>query len=150
MENKHKQFKPYDKILVRDGKGIWQIDFYSHWSDECEQHVTLAYGDGLKIDDKDILPFKGNEYLVGTNDEPEEEIELKVGEWIVLFDKDEMNFPPFFIGRLDFITHNMFNCETGVARELCVLFSNFNPNDIEETKKHILCVKKGRIVKYKG
>lgn len=147
MENKHKQFKPFDKVLVRvSAKDRWGCSFYCYYDEDNEyHHVTFHY----YLKDENILPFEGNEYLVGTNDEPEEEIELKEGEWVVLFDKDEMNFPPFFIGTLDFISNNMFNCENGVARELCVLFSNFNPNDMEETLKHIHCVKNGKIVRYR-
>ena len=71
MKIDHKQFKPYDRVLVRDVANIWQIDFYSHWNKEKEQHITLAYGDGIVMTDRDILPYEGNEHLLGTDDNPE-------------------------------------------------------------------------------
>lgn len=147
MENKHKQFNAFDKVLVRVGTtNEWECDFYSHYVEGAEYpHKTL----GWRLKDENIIPFEGNEHLVGTTDEPEEEIELKKGEWVVFFDKDEMGYPPFYIGRFDFIASNMFNGETGVVRELCIRLSDFNPNDMKETKRHILCVKNGKVVRYK-
>lgn len=156
METKHKKFKPYDRVLVRDSEDKWQIDFYSHWSGGLSQHVTLAFGDGLKIDDKDILPFEGNEHLVGTTDEPEEEIKLEEGEWIIANDRDY----PLEIGhgslgkciRVEgntFVERSPFG-DNGLKYFYAIRLKDFNPNDIEETKKHILCVKNGKVVKYKG
>lgn len=157
---KHKEFKPFDKVLVSDSNGIWQIDFYSHWSDECEQHVTLAYGDGLKIDDNDILLFEGNEHLVGTTDEPDEEIDLKEGDWVMredskIFTSISTNFRPVKFIK---VSDNLFEVEEELNNglklsrwcNLCIRFSDFDPTDMEKTKKHILCAKDGKIVRYKG
>lgn len=151
----HKQFQPYDRVLVRDGEGKWQIDFYSHWSKEKEQHITLAYGDGIVMTDRDVIPYEGNESLLGTTDEPEEEIELMEGEWIMVGNLINSLLPEEWMLRAywrvntdNIETFNNSSCE--FQHWPCAIkFSNFNPNDMEETRKHILCVKNGKIVRYK-
>lgn len=147
MENKYKQFKPFDRVLVR-GNGLtkWEIELYSHFDKERKRHETMCH---YCDDDCNILPYEGNEGLLGTTHEPEEEIELKHGEWIVLFDKEEMGYPPFFIGQFTGLHKDMFIANEGYERELVIRFSDFDPNDMEETRKHILCLKNGRIIRYK-
>lgn len=154
METKHKTFQPYDRVLVRDSEDKWQIDFYSHWNNDYKQHITLAYGDGLKIEDADILPYEGNETLLGSTQEPEEEIELEEREWIMV-----CNFPGQFEAcwscrqfkllqgnKIYVINKYEPICENYMY---AIRFSDFNPNDMEETRKHILCVKDGKVVRYK-
>lgn len=154
MENKHKKFKPYDRVLVRDSEDKWQIDFYSHWNDEYKQHITLVYDDGLKIEDSDILPYEGNEHLVGTADEPEKEIKLEYWEWIMALSGclDEPSNEPsdWYLEQINHISGEE-NIETkrGCPYHYFIRFKDFNPNDMEETRKHILRVKNGKIVRYK-
>lgn len=214
METKHKKFEPFDRIIVRDGNDIWQVDFYSHWNEEYKQHVTLAYGDGLTIEDNDILPYEGNEHLVGTTDEPEvplseketqdtywancseeekknlrknyntftedskgrsilekvcgkhnlqdepeKEVKLEEGEWLMIGDGEGCfnNALQWHLSQfhrtLTINNEERFHVSVGLSTADClysVEFSNFNPNDMEETAKHILCVKDGKVVKYKG
>lgn len=88
---------------------------------------------------------------------PDSVVFLKKGERIIPLN-DETDFDK--IGRListqfEGIKDSYFMCETsllrpsGVPYEFCVRFSDFNPNDMEETKKKILCVKNGKVVKYR-
>ena len=64
------QFKPFDKVLVRDCPGgIWVATFYSHYygdKNKAFPHMCVngAFGQ--------CLPFAGNEHLLGTTDEPKE------------------------------------------------------------------------------
>ena len=154
MENRHKQFKPYDRVLVRDSDDRWQIDFYSRWNDEEKQHITLAYGDGLVLLDSDILPFEGNEHLVGTTDEPEEEIELKEGEWIFVCSFPEQFEAGWNLRQFKLIQEKRIYVTDRYASNYtnynyAIPFKDFNPYDMEETRKHILCVKDSKVVKYK-
>jgi hypothetical protein len=69
------QFKPFDKVIVRDeenGYKIWQAAFYSHFyiGKNNDYHVTTA---GDFYSDGEIIPYEGNEYLLGTNNKPKEE-----------------------------------------------------------------------------
>lgn len=68
------EFKPFDKVLVRSeetGYCIWQAAFYSHFviNKGNGYHITTA---GDLYLDGEIIPYAGNENLVGT-DKPKEE-----------------------------------------------------------------------------
>lgn len=73
-KQEHK-FKPFDKVLVRDednGYCIWQAAFYSHFYIYRDNgyHVTTA-GDFYL--DGEIIPYAGNENLLGTNNKQKED-----------------------------------------------------------------------------
>lgn len=64
------EFKPYDRVLVRDGyQERWQAAFY-------EQYITrnvhyphhVIGGDSFA----QCIPYAGNEHLLGTTDSPRE------------------------------------------------------------------------------
>ena len=152
MENKHKKFNAYDKVLVRDCKDKWQIDFYSHRNDEYMQHITMIYG--VWLEDSEILTYEGNEHLVGTTDEPEEEITIENGEYCFGADKADctklVNWRLFQFDCVD-SEDSLFKERFGEGRyfDLAFRVSDFNP-DMDELRKDILCVKNGKIVKYHG
>ena len=156
MENKHKQFKPFDRVLVRDSGGAWLSDFYSYYDKEDDSHIVMTFGPSLPFDGKQILPYEGNGHLLGTTDEPEEEIELKEGEWLMVCDKIE-DKPDEWMLRYFLYANEYEICIQSVrfaypdpcAYSYAIRFSDFNPNDMEETRKHILCVKNGKVVRYK-
>lgn len=61
-------FKPFDKVLVRDNSmGVWCCSFYSHYA----RRSKLFYCAG--IIHNQCIPFEGNEHLLGTTDMPSEE-----------------------------------------------------------------------------
>ena len=145
MENK-KQFKPFDKVLVRDHENVWQPDLYGFW-DKCrDNHTTMT---DSYISDSDILPYEGNEELVGTIDEPEEEVGLEEGELIFTSYDTECEITNWVFERFKEVKHEGFKTNMGITK-YSIRFSDFNHYDMEETKKHILCVKNGKIVRYKG
>ena len=64
------QFKPFDKVLVYNKyNGKWFPNYFSHMASDG-RYVTI-------IDDfyeeSEIVPYEGNEHLVGTTDKPKEE-----------------------------------------------------------------------------
>lgn len=60
------QLKPFDKVLVRDRyEDIWRCSLFSH-KDENGYCTSGFYW-------RQCIPYKGNEHLLGTNDEPKEE-----------------------------------------------------------------------------
>ena len=76
-------FKPFDKVLVRDdsaGDG-WRASFFSHYRDG--HPVTI---NGWEFDR--MIPFEGNEHLVGTKDMPEPE--LKKGDTVLVWKKGDI------------------------------------------------------------
>lgn len=152
METNHKEFKPFDKVIVRGYKGeVWRPHLYGYWDEKNQLHVSIS---SLLVIDENILPYEGNEHLVGTTDSPDEEVRLEKDEYIIASDIIyALRIGSGVIGRFVGIKDRMFlkrAFERNDEYRYAIRFSDFNPNDMEETKKHILCVKNGRIVKYKG
>lgn len=153
MESEHKTFKPFDKVLVRQSKITeWECDIYSHYNAMYNTHTTIGYDE---VEKYNILPYEGNEQLAGTKDETEEEIRLEKGEW--LFVSDDFSFRPeeWFLRKFDKCKNGgiyAFNTSSGKLSgwNYAIRFADFTPNDMTETLKHILCVKNGKIVKYRG
>lgn len=152
-----KKFKPFDRVLVKGLPGErWNPDLYSFYDDIKNLHWSIGCG---WSSDENILPYEGNEELVGTTDSPEEEVRLEIGEIIIAIDKEdyECGFSDGVIGKTIKFKNKLFERNgkwgfsvPGGCHSLAIRFSDFNPDDMEETKKHILCVKNGKIIKYKG
>lgn len=65
-DNEH-QFKPFDKVLVRDlDNSEWRPRLYSR-----KGLAGYCMQDGCEY--MQILPYEGNEHLVGTTDKPKED-----------------------------------------------------------------------------
>lgn len=64
LSKKHKEFKPGQQVLIFPNslKPIWRLCLYSHWNQELETHVTIT---GNTYEDDKILPYEGNENLLG-------------------------------------------------------------------------------------
>ena len=66
LVKKEHQFKPFDKVLVRDSDDdLWAAAFYSHRENCTHPHVTCG-----SMLFRQCIPFEGNEYLVGTANSP--------------------------------------------------------------------------------
>lgn len=60
------EFKPFDKVLVRNsGFEPWKIDFYSTYM-ENKSYPYICAANDYKI----CIPYEGNEYLLGTTNSP--------------------------------------------------------------------------------
>lgn len=72
-ESKH-EFEPFEIVLVRNtsicNNNSWHASYYSNpiIINDTRYHVTTA---GLFYIDGDIIPYKGNEHLLGTTNNPE-------------------------------------------------------------------------------
>ena len=153
METNHKEFKPFDKVLIKPSKfDGWRCDLYSHYDEENENHETFK---GYMIQDQDIISFEGNEHLIGTTDKPDEEVMLKPGEWVMVTDYNDFSQYGWALRNFMAIQNSTNSFLARASEDIpfrwdyAIRFSNFNPNDMEETRKHILCVKNGKVVKYK-
>lgn len=60
-------FKPFDKVLVRYGNGIWGATFFSRYDNKS----AWAYVGVDCINWEQCIPYEGNEHLLGTNNRPE-------------------------------------------------------------------------------
>ena len=65
MDLKEYQFKPFEKVLVRDyDNDVWRASFFSHTRETLGRYATT----GLVW--KQCIPYEGNEHLLGTKDSP--------------------------------------------------------------------------------
>ena len=63
---KKPQFKPFEKVLVRDSESEkWGCTFYSHFDSKGRYHHNTVSGAYVMC-----IPFEGNEHLVGTTKNP--------------------------------------------------------------------------------
>lgn len=152
MEKDHKIFKPFDKVLVREMNPIWSCDLYSHYNSNSRTHETITL---RNIEDDDILPYEGYEHLAGTSQEPEEIIEFKEGEFLLCsVDINQIKLGFGTIGTFHGYNYDQVVIKTDTIINHCgfeyfIRFSEFNPSDMEETRKHILCLRYGRVAPYK-
>ena len=67
------EFKPFDKVLVRngehDGYCCWYPAFFSRYSEDKNGNVEYVTLDGFAR--KQCIPYEGNEHLLGTTNNPE-------------------------------------------------------------------------------
>ncbi len=76
------KFEPDQLVLVRYTKtSEWRIRRYSILCEERQRHETQ---DGVIWEDEDILPYSGNEHLLGTTDSPTPKWEPKPGELVAV------------------------------------------------------------------
>ena len=63
---KKPQFKPFEKVLVRDNElDEWRCTFYSHFGSKGIYHHITVGSEYIMC-----IPFEGNEHLVGTTKNP--------------------------------------------------------------------------------
>ena len=75
-------FKPFQKVLVRDvsaGDG-WRASFFSHY-----RHGKPVTINGWEFGQ--MMPYEGNERLLGTNEDPEEP--LRNGDAVLVWDEGD-------------------------------------------------------------
>ena len=143
-----KKFKPFERVIVKSRTDdYWACDLYSHLNEDTGSHETI---NRIDLFDSEILSYEGNEHLVGTSDEPETEVRLEEGEFLMGCCEIELVHPQYWtISKYVKSLHkDCFLTDCG-SYIYAVKFSDFNPNDMEATKAKILCVKNGKIIRYK-
>ena len=113
-------FEPDQRVLVRYiGNKVWRLKRYSFF--DGQEHETQ---DGATFSDKDILPYAGNEHLLGTMESPTPKWEPNPGElvavrkegfahWVVAQFKRKSEYGFVVTNRSDgFLDRNIFDyCE---------------------------------------
>ena len=67
VDLKEHQFKPFEKVLVRDSyDDMWRASFFSHIKEDDGRYVTTCFTW------KFCIPYEGNEHLLGTTNNVEE------------------------------------------------------------------------------
>ena len=66
---KEHQFKPFEKVLVRDSfDDVWRASFFSHIKENDGRYVTTC------VTWKFCIPYEGNEHLLGTTNNVENQV----------------------------------------------------------------------------
>ena len=79
------QFKPFERVLVRDGNNDkWCVGLYSH--PNGLEHI-VAGGTFLQC-----IPYEGNEHLVGTDKSREEPETFAFGEHVEVRDQNNQSW----------------------------------------------------------
>ena len=66
VDLKEHQFKPFEKVLVRDSyDDMWRASFFSHIKEDDGRYVTICFTW------KFCIPYEGNEHLLGTTNNVE-------------------------------------------------------------------------------
>lgn len=160
MENKRKTFKMFEEVLIREkSTGNWIRGIYCGFDKGFHKVETLGWFH-RQITDECIIPYKRNEHLLGWNGW-EEFVDLEPGEYVMVNDNYSINPSAWrmmtFSGdvtedafkvyhKMEYVNHHK------VLAQRClnvVRFSEFNPNDMEQTREKALCVKNGKIIRYK-
>lgn len=147
----HKKFKCKDEVIYPtidygDGTITWNYGIVNY---EDENYVHLVGGKVIRKKVYRVLPYKGNEHVVGTSDSPDEELKLEKGEYCFFSMFAEEIAELWDLRKFDRIYKNEFY-SSDAGWMYAIRFSDFNPNNMEETSRHILCVKNGKVVRYKG
>ena len=143
------RFEPFERIIVKNKEksSVWSCDMVSLATDYalytfCRGEIDFRY--------YDVLPFAENEHLVGTSETPEK-VELKYGDAIICFnDFEDIDVFNFVLSKYKGLMPNNILSANEEGWAYCIPFSQFNPNDIKETRKHIHFVRNGKLVKVKA
>ena len=67
VSKKHKEFKPYQKVLVKeycDDKPIWAPELYGYYNTSSKTHYLVG-NEWTVSDDDEIIPYESNEDKAG-------------------------------------------------------------------------------------
>lgn len=88
------KFEPDQLVMVRYFEGApWRLRRYSMPCQKVKAHETQ---DGMVFVDECIIPYAGNEHLLGTTDSPTPKWEPKPGELVAVSDNRESWYPAIF------------------------------------------------------
>lgn len=140
-----KQFKPFDKVLYRLAKEFcWIPSFYQ--MKNGYNHFVIDTDNS--ISNSDIISYEGNEHLVGTCDEPEEIYLIAKGELILCSNIiDNLCDGRGSIVEFKCIKDKYIYTNLSLPYEYCIPMSKYDLNNLAETKKWVLTVKNGNLIK---
>lgn len=134
-------------ISIRYAYGV-----FSHYEEYQGKESAVINGFHYNLDETEILPYEGNQHLVGTL--PIEYFTLEKGEPLVVEDYLDilaegfgkiMNFDSIEETEANpILASNNNSC---YGWKYCIPFNKFKLNNAEENRKNILMVSNGKLVK---
>lgn len=139
-----KQFNPFDKVLIRPYGLTWKCALYSHKDKRGIHH--MVHGD--MVNDRNIITYESNEHLINTDGKPEEEITLAEGELIICSNSTiALKEGIGLVSHYSDIRNEGIILKNNTSYYFCIPMSKYNPDNLAETRKWILAVKNGKLVK---
>lgn len=149
----NQKFKCKDEVIYKDkNTDKWCYGIYSHAEAD---NIHMLVGNITIVDGIfELLPYKGNEHLVGTNINVEPYFIIEKGAWIMVSDFgniNDMRILDWNLRRFDHIEQASsgrwyFVDDIQYKWNFAIPFEKFNPNNFEETRKHCLKVENGLII----
>ena len=125
-----------------------QDKYWSECTKEEQDRLKHSYNVFFKDDDRGKCVL---EKVCGRHNLKEDKIELCPETVIIVFNNIAAldKFSDLTIGTFSRNNFSHFCIdEECTVWQFCIKFSDFNPSDMSETRKHILCVKDGQIIEY--
>ena len=135
--------KPFDKIVYRKGNNPWNIAHFSHVSNDMLHTSEFS----ISLSEVVFFPFEGNEKLVGTTNNVEDEVFLPEGS-IVYCGNEEDCALGWTISEFKEIDDDLFMDKYGCYYDYVIPAKDYDYENWEETKKHILKCRDGKVVHF--
>lgn len=118
------KFEPDQLVLVRYFVGApWRLRRYSMPCKKGRAHETQ---DGMVFVDACIIPYSGNEHLLGTTDSPTPKWEPKPGELVAVSDNQRKEWYPAIFYNVQKREDGLWYRVKGVSSN-CIGFKNCEP-----------------------
>lgn len=111
------ELKPFDKVLVRDDNyAIWNIDLFQKYNPKLKYPYSCLTGVH-----KQCIPYKNNEYLLGTIDAP---YDFKNGDRVIVWNNDSDRYIRVFSykSKNSYVTHNNLSASIVEYWDNCIPF----------------------------
>ena len=98
------ELKPFDSVLVRDDNyDLWRISIFERYNPKLSHPYICLTGDH-----KQCIPYKGNEYLLGTMTTPASKHNCKNGDIVIVWNNDSDKYIRVFSykSKKSYITYN--------------------------------------------
>ena len=117
-------FEPDQLVLVREkSETVWRLTHYSHRINGADWSVTI---DGKVWASHLIIPYAGNEHLLGTTNSPAPKWEPKPGELVAVSDNQRKEWYPAIFYNVQKREDGLWYRVKGVSSN-CIGFKNCEP-----------------------
>lgn len=147
-------FAPFDRIIIGNTKmKSWEPWFCAQFSHIEGDFLRVVGGNKFDLRSCQVLPFEGNEYLLGTTDTPvliPFEVETPIGTSLVVGNTierllDGQGIPRTLIG----VSRDEFRTRLKKKEskfKFAIRSELYKPEDLELVREHILVVHNGKVV----
>ena len=101
------ELKPFDKVLVRDDNyAIWNIEIFQKYDPKLKYPYSCLTGVH-----KQCIPYKDNEYLLGTTIAPLSKYDFKNGDIVIVWNNNSDRYIRVLKSKNEnsYITYNNFS-----------------------------------------